>query len=57
LEKAPGFNPKCFNLDFEIAPRKAFKTAFPAAVFYGCNFHFSQIIYRKMQELKISTLY
>lgn len=43
--------------DFELALRNDFKTVFFAAVFYGCKFHFSQIIYRNVLELKMNTLY
>jgi hypothetical protein len=56
-ENAPSFCPDHFILDFESAPRKVFKIFFPHARFYGCIFHLSQIVWRKIQELKLSTLY
>jgi hypothetical protein len=39
-------------LDFEIASRNAFRKKFFLATVYGCLFHYSQNIWRKLQEIK-----
>ena len=36
-------------LDFEQGAIKAFKEEFPGVDFKGCNFHFTQCIWRKIQ--------
>ncbi|KAG0442008.1 hypothetical protein DMUE_0619 [Dictyocoela muelleri] len=43
--------------DFEISIVKAASNIFPSAKFFGCNFHFSQIIWRKIQDLNLVVAY
>lgn len=44
-------------LDFEAATWKAFKTILPNIVLMGCNFHFTQAIYRNIQKFGLSPSY
>lgn len=44
-------------VDFERASKKAIEEAFPNAKIYGCYFHFSQCLFRKLQKLGLKTLY
>lgn len=44
--------PKRIMCDFEIGISKAAQKCFPSAVGQGCFFHFSQIIWRKIQKEK-----
>ena len=39
------------HIDFEESMRQAINYTFPLAAVKGCNFHFTQCIYRKVQEL------
>ncbi|KAG0437181.1 hypothetical protein DMUE_3839 [Dictyocoela muelleri] len=55
--KSPNFSPEYIILDFEVAPRKSFAKFFPKSKFGGCLFHFSQNIWRKIQELDLVTEY
>ncbi|CAG0896418.1 unnamed protein product [Darwinula stevensoni] len=48
------FSPKLFLLDFERAVITTLQLIFPSAMVKGCYFHFTQAIYRKVQELGIS---
>ena len=43
-------NPSTIMVDFEQAALLAFQTIFPDAVQQGCFFHFSQCIWRKLQQ-------
>jgi hypothetical protein len=56
-ERIPFFEPETIIVDFEQAPRKAFKSSYPDSEFYGCCFHFTQIIWRKIQELRLVVIY
>lgn len=56
-ERIPNFKPKNIILDFEAAPKNAFKIFYTEATYYGCLFHFSQNIWRKIQDLGLSKIY
>ncbi|KAG0426106.1 hypothetical protein DMUE_5990, partial [Dictyocoela muelleri] len=43
--------------DFEYGLSKAIKNVFPNSRTCGCNFHFSQILWRKIQDLKLILFY
>ena len=47
----PNWKPTYFKLDFEIAVITALQTVFPGAQISGCNFHFNQAIWRRVQNL------
>ncbi|XP_003740616.1 uncharacterized protein LOC100902345 [Galendromus occidentalis] len=51
------FNPRVFQLDFEVATLKAIRREFSTADLKGCNFHFQQCLWRKIQELGLSRQY
>lgn len=46
----PNWTPKYFKTDFEIAAIEAITNIFPSTIISGCNFHFNQCIWRKVQE-------
>ncbi|CAG0902224.1 unnamed protein product [Darwinula stevensoni] len=48
------FSPKLFLLDFERGVITTLQLIFPSAMVKGCYFHFTQAIYRKVQEHGIS---
>ncbi len=43
--------------DFELASRNALELHFPTATLGGCQFHFSQSLWKKIQKLGLSKLY
>ena len=43
--------------DFEQGAINAFKEEFPGVEVKGCHFHFTQCIWRKIQDLGLSTIY
>lgn len=49
--------PKLYISDFESAQINSFKKTFPKADYKGCNFHFSQIIWRWIGEFNFVSLY
>jgi hypothetical protein len=49
--------PKFLILDFEQSSFVAFKKNYPSTEIYGCLFHFTQIVWRKIQNLNMATLY
>ena len=49
-------NPKRLTCDFEQASINAFSKTFPQLHVAGCFFHFSQSLWRKIQELGLSRL-
>ena len=42
--------PNAINIDFEIAAINSTRTVFPNTNIYGCLFHLSKNVYRKVQE-------
>lgn len=50
-------NPKTITLDFEKGAISALKNVFPNASIKGCNFHYNQCIFRKIQELGLQKEY
>lgn len=55
--KVPKWNPEVISVDFEIAAIQALKCLFPDAKITGCNYHFNQSLWRKVQELGLVTDY
>ena len=51
-------NPSSAMGDWEEAPRKAIKTAYPSITLYGCLFHHNnQAVWRKIIKLGLVTLF
>jgi hypothetical protein len=50
------FSPQIFTSDFELAAIHACKSTFPNVKISACFFHYSQSIWRKIQELGLSRL-
>lgn len=57
LFRDKSFKVKYIITDFEHAPKKAFKKFLNAKYYYGCSFHFGQIVWRKLQTFDLQTLY
>ena len=53
-ELVPNFTPEKAMGDFESSPGEAFKTTFPECEIGGCQFHFSQSLFRKIQKLGLT---
>jgi hypothetical protein len=53
-EKMPNFIPENFLLDFKLAARQVFKNFYQKTVFSGCLFHFSQIMWRRIQKIGLA---
>lgn len=53
----PGLNPKHIMIDFEQATMREAGKAFPEAQIHGCFFHFSQCIWRKIQQCRLASKY
>ncbi|XP_053208063.1 uncharacterized protein LOC128392104 [Panonychus citri] len=51
------FNPLHLHCDFECAIIKAFTSFFPSINVHGCYFHYSQCLYRKIQNLGLKICY
>ena len=51
------FSPARFQLDFEPAALKAIVEVFPQAEVKGCNFHFGQCLWRKVQGVGLQRFY
>lgn len=51
LKNVANWNPKNISMDFEQAAIIAIQNIFPSITINGCNFHFNQCIWRKVQEL------
>ena len=49
--KIPEWQPRSFKTDFEIGAMQAFRNIFESATLTGCNIHFNQSLWRKVQEL------
>ncbi|CAF0802873.1 unnamed protein product [Brachionus calyciflorus] len=50
LKNAPNLNPKIILGDFELSAKNAFNRCFPNSIFKGCYFHYTQCIWRNIQE-------
>lgn len=51
LREVPEWAPETVSADYEISIIEAVKDVFPAAEFQGCFFHFSQCLWRKIQNI------
>lgn len=51
------FQPSRILCDFEMSLISAIQTEFPQASLHGCYFHYCQSIWRKVQELGLTTAY
>ncbi len=51
------FNPQNFQIDFESSVVQSLRVIFPNAAIHGCLFHFTQCIWRKVQNLGLSKLF
>ncbi|XP_071105344.1 uncharacterized protein [Haliotis cracherodii] len=51
------FNPRTFQLDFEIAAHNAVWSASPSTLIRGCYFHFTQCVWRRVQKEGLATDY
>lgn len=51
------FSPKKVTLDFEKAVISSVSSVFPNAKIQGCLFHYSQCIWRKVQQLGLTQAY
>ena len=51
------FQPQQVMMDFEQGAIKAFAEEFPGIVVKGCHFHFTQSIWRNIQEIGLVTVY
>jgi len=49
----PNFNPNIIIIDFEAATIQAIKDVFPNTQISGCNYHFNQSLWRKVQNIGI----
>lgn len=56
-ERSLIFNPKKFQIDFEIGVIKALKLIFPHSEIKGCLFHYSQCIWRSVQSCNLVSLF
>lgn len=50
-EHIPNFNPNTITIDFETATIQAIKDVFPNTQISGCNYHFNQSLWRKVQDI------
>lgn len=57
LSLEPKFNPTDFTIDFEMATLNAVKRNFPLSEVHGCFFHFSQNIWRHIQNVGLQNVY
>ena len=51
------FNPVEVMMDYEPAPINAVKQLYPDCSISGCNFHFNQCLWRKIQKIGLSSQY
>jgi len=52
-----GWNPQSVHLDFEVAAINALRTIFPQIQLHGCHFHFTQCLWRKIQNVGLASVY
>ncbi len=50
-------NPKIITIDYEKGAIGALKNVFPHSKIKGCNFHFNQCVFRKIQEIGLQQDY
>ena len=50
-------NPKFITIDFEQGAINALKHVFPNVTIKGCNFHYNQCLFKKLQELGLHQAY
>jgi len=53
----PNFNPESFTLDFEITAIQSTTQIFHSAKINGCNFHFNQSLWGKVQNIGLASSY
>ncbi len=53
----PELLPQSMMGDFELAPRNSMEAAFPEAILGGCQFHFSQNLWKRIQKLGLAKTY
>jgi hypothetical protein len=51
------FNIKNIIIDFESGLKNALNFCFPNSKIYGCSFHYSQAVWRKLQSLGLTSQY
>ena len=54
---APTLNPAATVMDFEAAMWRAATVVFTQTRLFGCNFHWTQAVWRKIQELGLQAAY
>ena len=57
LKEARNILPESITIDYESAEISSFKKNFPDTTLYGCFFHFSQCLWRKIQLLGLKSWY
>lgn len=57
LLKGDNWNPSSVTIDFEQAVISAIQNVFPTVELNGCHFHYTQCIWRKVQEVGMVTEY
>ncbi|KAG0440364.1 hypothetical protein DMUE_1800 [Dictyocoela muelleri] len=55
--KVDNLNPKFITIDLEMAAFLALKSTFPEPKIVGCFFHFTQLLFRRIQRLGMTKLY
>ncbi len=53
----PDLEPNTLMGDFELASRNIMEMTFPTASLGGCQFHYSQSVWKKVQKLGLANLY
>ena len=56
-EKLPLWSPHVLKIDFEVAAIQGIRNVFPQIEVKGCNFHFNQSVWRRVQTLGLTTSY